>query len=66
MDNISDEDGGAAVSNIGLILGISNILFEGNVYSCATGTFLEYNAVRPRSRTPREKKRVGAIKRYTA
>lgn len=45
-DNISDEEGGPAVSNIGYISSMTNNSFRGNAYDCESGTFLNYNEVR--------------------
>ncbi|CBJ48858.1 polymorphic Outer membrane protein G/I family [Ectocarpus siliculosus] len=44
VDNISDDQGGAAVSNIGSLLSVENITFSGNVFDCDPGMYLDYNA----------------------
>ena len=41
VDNISDDDGREAVSNIDFISGMSVILVEDKVCSCMMGTFLD-------------------------
>lgn len=46
VDNGSEGGRGAAVSNIGSILGMDNISFSGNVFACQPGMFLGYNTVR--------------------
>eukprot|EP00752_Nemacystus_decipiens_P009914 g8846.t1 len=43
-ENISNDGGGAAVSNIGVILKIEGVSFKGNVFACPTAMFLDYNA----------------------
>eukprot|EP00903_Cladosiphon_okamuranus_P005767 g5717.t2 len=43
VENFSEDGGGAVVSNIGTISGISNISFDGNGFSCPAGMFLHYN-----------------------
>lgn len=45
VDNISDDGGGAAVSNIGAILKIRKISFTGNVFACELGMYLDFNVV---------------------
>lgn len=46
VENVSDDGGGAAVSNIGSILTMANISFGRNVFDCHLGTFLNYTNVR--------------------
>ena len=45
VDNISDQGGGAAVSNIGSISEMENNSFSGNVFNCEPGMFLSYSEV---------------------
>lgn len=45
IDNVSDEESGAAVSNIGYISSMMDNSFRGNVYNCEPGTFLNFNEV---------------------
>ena len=45
VENMSDDGGGAAVSNIGSIEEMVNISFSGNVFDCKPGMFLNYSAV---------------------
>ncbi|CAN0045690.1 unnamed protein product, partial [Scytosiphon promiscuus] len=42
-DNVSADQGGSAVSNIGLILRIHNISFSNNVFDCEPETYLHFN-----------------------
>lgn len=46
VDNVSDEGGGAAVSNIGPLLTITNSSFVDNLFNCRQGTFLGFHSVR--------------------
>ena len=43
VENVSDDGGGAAVSNIGFVSRMANVSFSGNVFDCAPGTFLDFN-----------------------
>lgn len=45
VDNVADEDGGPAVSNIGLINTVTDSIFDGNVFSCQDETFLDFTDV---------------------
>lgn len=45
VENVSEDGGGAAVSNIGSISKMDNISYRGNVFSCDSGMFLDFNAV---------------------
>lgn len=45
VENVSDDGGGAAVSNIGFVSGMENAVFTDNIFACPTGMFLDYNAV---------------------
>ena len=42
IDNVSDESGGPAVSNIGFISDVVYSYFSNNVFSCEPGKFLEF------------------------
>ncbi|CAM9150882.1 unnamed protein product, partial [Ectocarpus sp. 6 AP-2014] len=42
VENVSDDGGGAAVSNIGFVSSVSNLSFSRNVYGCQEGMFLEF------------------------
>lgn len=43
VDNISDEDGGAAISNLGVLeVNGGATRFSGNVFWCENGTYLDY------------------------
>ncbi|CAM9207691.1 unnamed protein product [Laminaria digitata] len=44
VENVSDDGGGAAVSNIGYVSKMENIIFRGNVFACDPGMFLDFNA----------------------
>ncbi|CAM9774589.1 unnamed protein product [Ectocarpus sp. 6 AP-2014] len=44
VENFSDDEGGAAVSNIGTVESAENISFSANGFDCPSGTFLGYNA----------------------
>ncbi|CBN75178.1 polymorphic Outer membrane protein G/I family [Ectocarpus siliculosus] len=44
VENFSDDEGGAAVSNIGTVESTENISFSANGFDCPSGTFLGYNA----------------------
>ncbi|CAM9429038.1 unnamed protein product [Ectocarpus fasciculatus] len=44
VENFSDDEGGAAVSNIGTVASTENVSFSGNGFDCPTGMFLGYNA----------------------
>lgn len=44
VENISGENGGPAVSNVGYILSMSHVVFSGNVIWCIPGTFMSYEA----------------------
>eukprot|EP00903_Cladosiphon_okamuranus_P017270 g15914.t1 len=46
VDNVSDEEEGAAVSNIGFISRMAEVSFSGNAFDCQPGKFLDFN---PRS-----------------
>ncbi|CAM9601541.1 unnamed protein product, partial [Ectocarpus fasciculatus] len=43
VENYSNDGGGAAVSNIGIVSSAENISFSGNGFDCPTGMFLAYN-----------------------
>eukprot|EP00903_Cladosiphon_okamuranus_P013950 g12974.t1 len=43
-ENISNDGGGAALSNIGVISKMENASFRGNVFACPPGMFLGFNA----------------------
>ena len=45
-DNISNLDGGQAISSIGFNLEIKNCTFRNNVYDCDAGTFFNERGVR--------------------
>ena len=45
-DSVSDEEGGAAVSNIGNLVRMSGVSFIGNVFDCQQNKYLGFNAVR--------------------
>ena len=45
IDNVSDESGGPAVSNIGFISDVVYTYFSNNVFSCEPGKFLEFDQV---------------------
>lgn len=45
VDNVADEDGGPAVSNIGFINTVTDSFFDGNMFSCQEGTFLNFKYV---------------------
>lgn len=42
VENISDEDGGPAVSNIGFISEVSNVSFEENIFRCEAQHFFSF------------------------
>ena len=46
VDNVSDDGGGTAVSNIGSVRYMENVSFSGNVFYCDPGMFLDSNEVR--------------------
>ena len=46
VENLSDDGGGAAVSNIGSMWKVENLSFSGNVFDCEPGMFLSYSEVR--------------------
>lgn len=41
-DNVSDEGGGAAVSNVGFFQDVHGLTFVENVFNCVPGTFLDF------------------------
>lgn len=43
VENVSDDSGGPAVSNIGFISRMANVSFGGNVFDCEPDTFLDFN-----------------------
>eukprot|EP00903_Cladosiphon_okamuranus_P018661 g17175.t2 len=43
-ENVSDDSGGPAISNIGVILKMQNVSFRHNVFACQPGMFLGFNA----------------------
>eukprot|EP00903_Cladosiphon_okamuranus_P013951 g12975.t1 len=43
-ENVSNDGGGAALSNIGVISKMENASFRGNVFACPPGMFLGFNA----------------------
>ena len=45
VGNIANEGNGAAVSNVGYIANVTASLFQGNVFSCEAGTFLDFTNV---------------------
>lgn len=45
VDNVSDESGGPAVSNIGFISEVTYSHFSNNLFSCEAGAFLEFSQV---------------------
>lgn len=45
VENVSEDGGGAALSNIGSTLKTENVLFAENVFACRPGTFRDYNTV---------------------
>lgn len=44
-ENVSNDVGGAALSNIGVISKMKNVSFTGNVFACPPGKYLDFNAV---------------------
>ena len=47
VENISDGEEGAALSNIGSLSSVTDILFSGNTFSCQQGMFLDFQASFP-------------------
>lgn len=45
VENVSDDGGGAAVSNIGSLLKMEANSFSGNVFACQPGMYLDFNTV---------------------
>ena len=45
VENLSQEGGGAAVSNIGIMSRFSNITFQENIYTCDPGSYLKFDNV---------------------
>lgn len=45
VDNVADEGGGPAVSNVGVINTVTGSIFDGNMFSCQDETFLDFQDV---------------------